>query len=116
MQNEMFDLQDVTVALDREDKELMSMFPRNRECVLDDMVLVRRGDRQYLERKSDIARRRKMIRTTLECVVTLAVPVCLVSAIYAATVGTGNPWGWWGGSIICTLLRLFKIPAEVKCS
>lgn len=105
---ELFDVRDLSADLDEEDQEIMAFFPRRRECVLDDMVLVRRGERQYLERKEDIAIRRKRARAALCGALVVTACIFLLLAIFGAVRGTGRPLGWLLGFesiVIPALLR-----------
>jgi len=109
-----FDLQDMAPELDPEDQELLAMFPRNRECRLNDMVLTIKGEKHYLERKADIAIRRKRARTALHGAIGLLACICLASAIKAALSGAGSSWAWLAGFEACILPWLLKVPAAVK--
>ena len=55
------DLLDVQVSMDAEDRELMRMFPRSRQTVLNDMLFVQDKSGAYLVKKSDVTRWKNVI-------------------------------------------------------
>ena len=107
------DLQDVHTELSEEDAELMQMFPRSRETVLDDMLFVRKGDRAYLVKKSAVSRVRKAISAFLWGWLRAG---CIVFAV--VTIGR-----WVNGESAASTLTAFllflipfiaKVPWEVR--
>ena len=56
------DIRQLNAELDAEDQELMKMFPRRRETVCSEMLMVYQGEEIWLLRKADVARRRKLMQ------------------------------------------------------
>ena len=108
------DIQDIRVALDEEDAQLMRMFPRRREAALDEMLLVQKDGKMFLLRKADVARRRKVIRGIAMTARALFGAVCLVFSIVSAVQGVGSPLVFLAGFEMTMVPLLMKIPREVK--
>jgi len=114
MNKEIIDLQDLRPELDAEDKELYKMFaPRNRDWCINDMVLVRKGDELYLERKADIAIRLKRRQAVIQWLVGLVAGTCMVFEIAAVLQGSGFMWMWTGMFLVCALPGVVKALPKV---
>lgn len=80
MKKQVTDIQAIHVELDDDDRELMTMFRRQR--IMNDVLLVEDNDEMYIVSKSELARQRKMIQDVLDfCTVAIAVFVILLQTI-----------------------------------
>lgn len=110
-----YDLMDMTADLDREDQELLSMFPRNRRTVINDMYLVSRRDGSlYLVRKEDAARWKKVMIGLFLAASLLLGAVYLALAVYCAVTGAGSGWLFLGGFELLLLPYLIRVPGDVR--
>lgn len=108
MKKEVTDIQDVRVELDEDDRELMRMFPRRREAALDEMMLVRKGERIYLLRKADVARRRKILDGIVWTLIGCACAMYLIMAVMCAIAGNGR------GGVYLLMFELLLFPYIAK--
>lgn len=115
MKTNAVDIQNVYAQLDCEDTELMRMFPRRRDAALNDMLLVKnRKGQLWLVKKSDVARRRKVIRGAAMAACGLFGAVCLICSIVSAVQGVGRPGVFLAAFEVTIVPLLMKIPGEVK--
>ena len=81
MKKQVTDIQAIRVELDDDDLELMTMF-RNRQRIMNDVLLVQGNDEMYIVSKAEIARKRKMIQDVLDfCTIAIAVFAILLQTI-----------------------------------
>ena len=81
MKKQVTDIQFIRVELDDDDQELMSMF-RNRQRIMNDVLLVQDDDEMYIVSKTELARQRKLIQDVLDfCTAAIAVFVILLQTI-----------------------------------
>ena len=81
MKKQVTDIQAIQVELDDDDRELMTMF-RNRQRIMNDVLLVQDNDEMYIVSKEEIARQRKIIQDVLDfSAIAITVFVILLQAI-----------------------------------
>ena len=81
MKKQVTDIQFIRVELDDDDQELMSMF-RNRQRIMNDVLLVQDDDEMYIVSKTELARQRKLIQDVLDfSTIAIAVFVILLQTI-----------------------------------
>ena len=81
MKKQVTDIQAIHVELDDDDRELMAMF-RNRQRIMNDVLLVQDDDEMYIVSKAELARQRKMIQDVLDfCTIVTTVFVVLLQTI-----------------------------------
>lgn len=109
-----YDVQTLCAELDEEDKDLMRMFPRNRETALRDMLLVKNGEEMFLLRKEDVARRRKAIHALTWAAIWIICALNFICATLAFVTGTGHPviHLFFGGIFLIPYIA--KVPQEVS--
>ena len=108
------DLLDVQVSMDDEDRELMRMFPRSRQTVINDMLMVQDRNGMYLVRKEDISLWKKAVRSIVTAVWVVLCTLLLLASITAFAGGYGYPALYLTTFEMMLLPLLVKIPAEVK--
>lgn len=108
------DLLDVQVSMDEEDKELMRMFPRNRQTVINDMLFVQDRSGTYLVKKSDISRWKNVLHGIVTSVRVSLCSLFLVCSFISFVMGVGNPSLFLIAFEVMLLPLLMKIPADVN--
>ena len=103
------DIQSIDVVIDEEDRELLAMFPRHRECRLEEMLLVNDGGKAYLIRKADLARAGKIKIGIIRACVAATYVVLLIAAVSAFVSGR-NASGWLALFDVSCLPVLAMIP------
>ena len=108
------DLLDVQVSMDDEDRELMRMFPRNRQTVINDMLFVQDKNGTYLVKKEDVSVWKKTVRSIVTAVWVVMCALLLLASITAFVSGYGYPSLYLTTFEMMLLPILFKIPTDVK--
>ena len=81
MKKQVTDIQSIHVELDDDERELMAMF-RNRQRIMNDVLLVQDNDEMYIVSKAELARQRKMVQDVLDfCAIAITVFVVLLQTI-----------------------------------
>ena len=107
------DLLDVQVSMDDEDRELMRMFPRSRQTVLNDMLFVQDKSGAYLVKKSDVTRWKNMLHGMVAAVRVALCSLFLVFSFLSFVMGIGNPSVYLFVFEVMLIHLLLKIPSEV---
>lgn len=107
------DLLDVQVSMDDEDRELMRMFPRSRQTVLNDMLFVQDKSGAYLVKKSDVARWKNVLHGMATAVRVALCSLFLVCSFLSFVMGIGNPALYLLAFEVMLIHLLLKIPSEV---
>lgn len=107
------DLLDVQVSMDDEDRELMRMFPRSRQTVLNDMLFVQDKSGAYLVKKSDVTRWKNVLRGMATAVRVALCSLFLVCSFLSFVMGIGNPALYLFAFEVMLIHLLLKIPSEV---
>ena len=107
------DLLDVQVSMDDEDRELMMMFPRSRQTVLNDMLFVQDKSGAYLVKKSDVTRWKNVLHGMATAVRVAMCSLFLVCSFLSFVMGIGNPSVYLFAFEVMLIPLLLKIPSEV---
>lgn len=107
------DLLDVQVSMDAEDRELMRMFPRSRQTVLNDMLFVQDKSGAYLVKKSDVIRWKNVLHGMSTAVRVALCSLFLVCSFLSFVMGIGNPSLYLFAFEVMLIPLLLKIPSEV---
>ncbi|MDO5544924.1 MAG: hypothetical protein Q4F81_03705 [Eubacteriales bacterium] len=107
------DLLDVQVSMDDEDRELMRMFPRSRQTVLNEMLFVQDKSGAYLVKKSDVTRWKNVLHGMVTAVRVALCSLFLVCSFLSFVMGIGNPSLYLFAFEVMLIPLLLKIPSEV---
>ena len=107
------DLLDVQVSMDDEDRELMRMFPRSRQTVLNEMLFVQDKSGAYLVKKSDVTRWKNVLHGMVAAVRVALCSLFLVCSFLSFVMGIGNPSLYLFAFEVMLIPLLLKIPSEV---
>ena len=107
------DLLDVQVSMDDEDRELMRMFPRSRQTVLNEMLFVQDKSGAYLVKKSDVTRWKNVLHGMVAAVRVALCSLFLVCSFLSFVMGIGNPSVYLFAFEVMLIPLLLKIPSEV---
>lgn len=107
------DLLDVQVSMDDEDRELMMMFPRSRQTVLNEMLFVQDKSGAYLVKKSYVTRWKNVLHGMAAAVRVALCSLFLVCSFLSFVMGIGNPSVYLLAFEVMLIHLLLKIPSEV---
>ena len=107
------DLLDVQVSMDDEDRELMRMFPRSRQTVLNEMLFVQDKSGAYLVKKSYVTRWNNVLHGMATAVRVALCSLFLVCSFLSFVMGIGNPSVYLFAFEVMLIPLLLKIPSEV---